>query len=377
MGRARSRGTSRPTGAVLTLVLAVIAGAIVSGGGSQAAAETADEAEQRAHQAAEAVSALQGEVDAARERYEVALQEVAGSISVATTSEQQADEAALVEQRAASERTAALRALTQSGGTLGMVDTVLSAKSPGELVAQWQLGEQVMAVLSHRSQESSAVADRSQSRFVRADARAEQAVATASDVTAAYAELQDVLNRQQLILDRLDSRARRLAEAEQAAAELAAERAAAAAAAGSSAATATAGGIPKDFLALYQSAALTCPGLPWPVLAAVGQVESGHGSNNGPSSAGAEGPMQFLPSTFAGYAVDGDGDGVSDIWNPPDAIYSAASYLCANGAGNGPRGLYTALWHYNHADWYVLMVVAIAGQIADRFGEPIPVAQAS
>lgn len=140
MGRARSRGTSRPTGAVLTLVLAVIAGAIVSGGGSQAAAETADEAEQRAHQAAEAVSALQGEVDAARERYEVALQEVAGSISVATTSEQQADEAVLAEQRAASERTAALRALTQSGGTLGMVDTVLSAKSPGELVAQWQLG---------------------------------------------------------------------------------------------------------------------------------------------------------------------------------------------------------------------------------------------
>ena len=176
------------------------------------------------------------------------------------------------------------------------------------------------------------------------------------------------------MLDTLDARARELAQAERAEARIVAERAAAAAAATDVASSATAGGIPKYYLALYQAAATTCPGLPWPVLAAIGQVESGHGSNMGPSSAGAMGPMQFLPSTFAGYAVDGDRDGVADIWNPADAIYSAARYLCANGGGNGPQGLYNALWRYNHADWYVLMVVEVAGQIAQRFGEPVPVA---
>ena len=86
--------------------------------------------------------------------------------------------------------------------------------------------------------------------------------------------------------------------------------------------------------------------------------------------------MQFLPSTFAAYAVDGDGDGDKDIWDPADSIYSAANYLCANGAGNGPRGLYNALWNYNHADWYVQMVASIAAQIARRFGEPVPIAEA-
>ncbi|MCZ3387211.1 MAG: lytic transglycosylase domain-containing protein, partial [Actinomycetia bacterium] len=94
------------------------------------------------------------------------------------------------------------------------------------------------------------------------------------------------------------------------------------------------------------------------------------------SSAGAMGPMQFLPSTFAAYAVDGDGDGIADIWNPADSIYSAARYLCANGAGGGPRALYNALYRYNPADWYVIMVVRVAGELAPRFGEPVPTAEA-
>ena len=84
---------------------------------------------------------------------------------------------------------------------------------------------------------------------------------------------------------------------------------------------------------LYQKAATTCPGLSWTVLAAIGQVETHHGSGTMVSSAGALGPMQFLPSTFVQYARDGDHDGKANIVNPADAIYSAAAYLCANGAG--------------------------------------------
>ena len=193
---------------------------------------------------------------------------------------------------------------------------------------------------------------------------------------AVYERLQSLLSQQQEILDQLDARARRLADAERAAERLAAQRAAAAAAASSGTSHVNASGIPRDYLSLYQAAATTCTGLPWPVLAAIGQVESGHGTNTGPSSAGAQGPMQFLPSTFVAYAVDGDKDGDKDIWDPADAIYSAAKYLCANGAGGGPRALYNALWHYNHADWYVLMVANVAGQIARRFDEPVPEVQA-
>ena len=66
--------------------------------------------------------------------------------------------------------------------------------------------------------------------------------------------------------------------------------------------------MPANYLALYQaSAAKYCPGLSWTVLAAIGQIESGHGTNNGPSSAGALGPMQFLPSTWAVWGIDGFG----------------------------------------------------------------------
>jgi membrane-bound lytic murein transglycosylase B len=107
------------------------------------------------------------------------------------------------------------------------------------------------------------------------------------------------------------------------------------------------------------------------VLAAVGQVESGHGRNNGPSSAGAIGPMQFRPATFARYAVDGDRNGVLDAWDPEDAIFSAAHYLCVSGAeGGSAAGVHAALLAYNHAEWYVDLVLAaeqaiIARQIAN------------
>src|SRR5206468_12613207 len=84
--------------------------------------------------------------------------------------------------------------------------------------------------------------------------------------------------------------------------------------------------IPASYLRLYRAAAATCRGLPWTVLAAIGTVETGNGANTSTSKKGAMGPMQFLPSTFAAYAVDGDGDGVANIQDPADAIYSAARY---------------------------------------------------
>ena len=119
---------------------------------------------------------------------------------------------------------------------------------------------------------------------------------------------------------------------------------------------------PATYLELYKLSATYCPGLSWKVLAAIGQVESGHGRNVGPSSAGALGPMQFMPATWAQYAVDGDGDGKADIMSAYDAVPAAALYLCRNGAGRGGQALYDAIFNYNHADWYVREVLAIAAK---------------
>ena len=114
----------------------------------------------------------------------------------------------------------------------------------------------------------------------------------------------------------------------------------------------------STYMDLYRASARDYGfGQDWYVLAAVGEVESGHGRNMGPSSAGAMGPMQFLPSTWETSGVDGNGDGVANIMDPEDAIPAAAGYLRVGGA---PRDWYGALYSYNHADWYVKKVLAVA-----------------
>jgi murein DD-endopeptidase MepM/ murein hydrolase activator NlpD len=116
-----------------------------------------------------------------------------------------------------------------------------------------------------------------------------------------------------------------------------------------------------QLLALWQSAGAAY-GIPWQVLAAINKVESNFGRNMGPSSAGAIGWMQFLPSTWLSWGVDANGDGVADPWNPDDAVFSAARYLAAAG---GTTDLAGAVYAYNHADWYVNEVLGLA----DLYGQ--------
>jgi len=158
--------------------------------------------------------------------------------------------------------------------------------------------------------------------------------------------------------------------------------------------------IPAELLGVYQRAADSCPGLPWPVLAGVGKVESDHARHGGatldshlnvrPAIIGvaldgtggtaairdsddgeldgdrtwdrAVGPLQFIPSTWRSYAADGDGDGIANPHNYADAAFVAAAYLCAHGADTGQ--LRAAVLAYNHASWYADQVLQWAHRYA-------------
>jgi soluble lytic murein transglycosylase-like protein len=95
-------------------------------------------------------------------------------------------------------------------------------------------------------------------------------------------------------------------------------------------------------------------GVPWEVLAAVMYVESKFGRARSDSAAGAQGPMQFLPSTWAAYGMGGHVD------DPHDAILGAANFLHANGAPGDARD---ALFAYNHSERYVEGVLLLAERL--------------
>ncbi len=122
--------------------------------------------------------------------------------------------------------------------------------------------------------------------------------------------------------------------------------------------------------------------LPWSVLAAIGTVESADGRSTAPgvwagaNAAGAEGPMQFEPATFAAYATAGPGGAVPPSpYDPVDAAYTAAAYLCASGAGR-PGGLRGAVFAYDHADVYVATVLALSVAFAADPSTTVPAAAA-
>jgi peptidoglycan DL-endopeptidase CwlO len=141
--------------------------------------------------------------------------------------------------------------------------------------------------------------------------------------------------------------------------------------------------IPARYLALYQQAGKQY-GIAWEILAGIGQVESGNGQSDAPgvhsgaNSAGAAGPMQFgiggaagntwggapvhpASEQTGGYGIDGDHDGLVDVYDPGDAIPSAARYLVLHGA---PADTQAALFAYNHSQAYVTLVLAWAARYA-------------
>ncbi len=109
---------------------------------------------------------------------------------------------------------------------------------------------------------------------------------------------------------------------------------------------------PSTLLGYFRSAQ-TRFGVPWEYLAAIEKIETDFGRVVGLSTAGAEGPMQFMPSTWAAY-------GIGNVHNPRDAILGAARYLVANGA---PGDMAGAIYHYNPSGDYVTAVRAYAARM--------------
>jgi hypothetical protein len=109
--------------------------------------------------------------------------------------------------------------------------------------------------------------------------------------------------------------------------------------------------LPVGVLLRHYRAAEKRFGVPWQLLAAVNFVESAFGKIRTDSPAGAQGPMQFMPRTWAAYGLGGN------VHDDRDAIMGAANYLRTSGA---PKNVRRALWHYNHSKLYVDAVLAYA-----------------
>lgn len=105
----------------------------------------------------------------------------------------------------------------------------------------------------------------------------------------------------------------------------------------------------EDLLRFYRDTE-TQTGIDWEYLAAINLMETGLGRIRGLSSAGAQGPMQFMPFTW-------EEVGEGDITDPADSILAAGRYLVRRG---GPEDMPGALWGYNNSDYYVDAVTAYA-----------------
>jgi transglycosylase-like protein with SLT domain len=335
-------------------------------------AATADAAASRARAR---VDALLDDYRVASARVDTAVRALTEAFAAGSAAEVDHATAAARQRRAMATRSAQVRAVYAAGGPAGLTGSVLTANSPDEALWRVSTADRVLATIFTDAQDEvslrTGLATRNRRRAVAAEIATDAQASALHSVERRAEVAARALTRAQTTLNHLDARARLAEAARESARQIAAAQAAADAAHRRAIGTMTALAIPPEYRHDYRAAALTCPGMAWTLLAGVGQVESGHGRNSGPSTAGAIGPMQFMPRTFEHFAVDGDQDGIIDAWDPQDAIFSAAHYLCDSGARAGetpgsPGWKHAALLAYNHAEWYVDLVLAAEQAIIAR-----------
>ncbi len=356
----------RATAALVLAALIALIGPVAAADRSAAANDptprpsAAAKARQQVQQTAAEVSALAAELSRRREVAQQTGAELMAAVQVSLTAHRSEEAAQQRVRELRTRQSARLRALYVEAD-LSIALSAIASNTSEDALWWATTGRRIPVAGARAGQQDLAAASRAAAEAARLRAAADQAQQQMTDRLAA---LRDAETAARAVLARAKSRLEDLRKAadEAGKAEKRAQQAAAAALAAASTPKVSPGtgaaGIPAAYLALYQAAGSTCPGMRWTLLAAVGQVESGHGKNTGPSSAGAVGPMQFMPATFSQYGRDGDNDGVKDPWNPADAIPSAADYLCASGMDGTDQGTRKALFAYNRADWYVDLVLA-------------------
>jgi len=327
-----------------------------------AAADTSGQADQKVKKILAQVAQIQRQVAAAEQAYDDALAGVASSVNAASLDGRARDAIAAAAAAQQEQVDARIRALYESGGPLALYATLIDAEDPNAFAEQAVIVQHIVAADQATATDVGQLAADASAATAAAEKRAHARIATERSVAAAAVRVLTLLDQEQRLLASARAHAASVRAAE---AALRAQSTAFSVITSDRIAGMRMMPASPAYMALYRNAAAAmCPGLSWTVLAAIGQVESGHGRDTSTSYAGAMGPMQFLPATFAAYAVDGDDDGVASIMDPPDAIFTAARYLCANGAASGPNALANAIFHYNHADWYVQMVLTLAKQYA-------------
>jgi peptidoglycan hydrolase CwlO-like protein len=329
-----------------------------------ASAESTGDARARAAQLVARVQHVQAQLARAERAYDRSLAGVAASVNNAVEVDRASQRIAAAAQADQDALDGRIRGLYMSGGPLALYATLLQSGTVTDLQTGAVMVGRVVSSDQVVADADAAVAAQVAAQSRSADRQAGHAIATERTVAVVADRVQRLLQTQQALLDEANAQVAHLEAVDAARAALAAQAAAFGEITASRIASLRPMAADPHYMSLYHQAASTCPGLSWTVLASIGQVESGHGRNPSTSYAGAMGPMQFLPATFQAYGVDGNHDGSLDIMNPDDAIYTAARYLCANGAGAGGAAVAQAIWHYNHADWYVQMVLSLARQYA-------------
>jgi membrane-bound lytic murein transglycosylase B len=330
-----------------------------------ARADTSTDASAKVQSLLSRVHSLQAQVKAAEGKYTRAFGAVADSVNVAITADQASSSSAARVATAQAALVARVRGLYESGGQLAADVAVLGSGNISDLYDRNELASRALGAQMASLDSATVAASTAVTAARRAQQREQLKIGTERTVAVAANRVESLLAQQQALLKQANHH---LAAVQSAATALAAETSTFSALTSSGIAALHVLPPSAQYLALYKAAAPTCPGLSWTVLAAIGQVESGHGRNLSTSSAGAAGPMQFEPGTFAAYAVDGDHDGTASIMSPADAIFTAAHYLCADGAGHSPAALADAILHYNHAVWYVQMVLKLSEMYASQYG---------
>jgi membrane-bound lytic murein transglycosylase B len=327
-----------------------------------ASADTSSQADRKVKAILAQVQKIQRQVAAAEKAYDDALADVASSVNTAIIDGRARDQIAAAAAAQQAQIDARVRALYESGGPLALYATLMDSEDPNAFAERVVVVQHIVASDQVVATDVDRLSAQAASVTAAAEKRAYARVATERTVAAVAVRVLSLLDQEQRLLTSARAHASAVRSPE---AALRAQTVAFSVITSDRIASMRMAPASPAYMVLYhRAAAAMCPGLSWTVLAAIGQVESGHGRDTSTSYAGAMGPMQFLPATFAGYAVDGDNDGAADIMNPPDAIFTAARYLCANGAATGPAALANAIFHYNHADWYVQMVLALAKQYA-------------